>query len=116
MPRSEAHIPTPHSQNYLAQLCDHFSFAVPVHRDDDQAVVDFGFGTCRLTAGENGLSLIADAFDAISIARVEYLVGEHLERFGARESLTVEWQPVTDTTPATDPPPSVIAADPPPSS
>lgn len=93
MPRSEAHVRTPRSRPHLVHLCEHFATAVPVKWTADQGLIDLGFGTCRIDAADDGLSLHADSPDDIGLARVEYLVGEHLERAGARESLVVDWQP-----------------------
>jgi len=93
VPRSEAHVRTPRSRRHLTRLCEHFATAVPVKWTADQGLIDFGFGTCRIDATDESLRLHADSDDDIGLARVEYLVGEHLERAGARESLAVDWQP-----------------------
>ncbi|WFE25201.1 DUF2218 domain-containing protein [Solwaraspora sp. WMMD791] len=98
MPRSEAHVRTLAARNHLTQLCAHFAVAVPVTERVDTAEIDFTFGTCRLAIVDDGLALTADAVDTISLARVEYLVGDHLERLGARDSLAVDWQPALDGT------------------
>ncbi|MDG4763584.1 DUF2218 domain-containing protein [Solwaraspora sp. WMMD406] len=103
MPRSEAHVQTSHARRYLTQLCEHFALAVPARWTTDDGFVDFGSGNCRLTAGDDKLLLHADGVDTIHLAQVEYLVGEHLERFGARESLAVDWRRADRGTSADDP-------------
>jgi uncharacterized protein len=100
VPRSEAIVRTPHALHHLTQLGEHFATAVAVKTTANQALIDFTFGTCRLDATDDQLTLHADGLDDICLARIEYLVGEHLERLGARESLTTDWQPVTDSDPA----------------
>ncbi|MFY1697518.1 DUF2218 domain-containing protein [Solwaraspora sp. WMMA2101] len=98
MPRSEAHVRSLAARNHLTQLCAHFAVAIPVTESTDTAEIDFTFGACRLTVVDDSLALTADAVDTISLARVEYLVGDHLERLGARDGLTVDWQPAADDT------------------
>ena len=44
--------------------------------------------------GEGVLTLLAEGPDAESLARVQDVLGRHLERFGQRNELTVSW--VTD--------------------
>jgi uncharacterized protein len=37
------------------------------------------------------ITLLAEAPDAESLARVQHVLGSHLERFGQRNELTVAW-------------------------
>lgn len=113
MPRSEAHVRTSTARRHLTQLCAHFAVAVPVTESTDAAEIDFTFGSCRLKVVDGGLALTADAVDPISLARVEYLIGDHLERLGARDSLVVDWQPTPDATAGTPPAPDTAASIPP---
>ena len=97
MPRSEANVRTPHAQHHLARLCEHFATTIAVKSIPGDALIDFTFGSCRLAATDDQLLIQVDGLDEICRARIEYLIGEHLERIGDRECLTVDWQPVTDS-------------------
>ena len=46
----------------------------------------------RITVGNGVLVLEAEGPDQESVARIEHALGNHLERFGRRASLAVEWQ------------------------
>jgi hypothetical protein len=46
----------------------------------------------RITVGNGVLVLEAEGPDEESVARIEHALGDHLERFGQRKSVTVEWQ------------------------
>jgi hypothetical protein len=46
----------------------------------------------RVTVGDGVLVLEAEGPDEESVARIEHALGDHLERFGQRKSLAVEWQ------------------------
>ena len=51
----------------------------------------FGEATGSVVVGEGKLTLRAEAPDAESLARVQHVLGSHLERFGQRSELTVTW-------------------------
>jgi uncharacterized protein len=99
---STSRVATEHAAVYLKQLCEHF--ADPGHRhspqefevsfDERQGLIDFApvvSGTCRVDARDGVLILEACGSDQPSLERVQRIVAKHLERFGQREALTVEW-------------------------
>jgi hypothetical protein len=88
---SDARVTTDRASRYLGQLCKHFAHKVHAEWDDVHGFVDFGWGNCALTATPDALLLHAEAPDPESLGRVEYVLGDHAGRFGARDSLTVEW-------------------------
>jgi hypothetical protein len=53
--------------------------------------------------GDGVLTLLAEAPDAESPARVQHVLGTHLERFGQRNELTVTW--TSDAAPGRSPTP-----------
>lgn len=63
-------------------------------RSGDQGFLDFGWGTCRLAATPDGLLLDVVAADEPGLARIEYLLSDHIERFGSAESLSPQWRRV----------------------
>jgi hypothetical protein len=101
MIRSEARVVTDRPGRYIAQLCKHFAHKVESTFTEDAGFANFGWGTCTLTATEGALLLRAQAPDEEGIGRVEYVVADHTERFGARDELKVVW--VRDGGPAATP-------------
>ncbi len=88
---SEARVPTSRSSIYLKQLCKHFGHRVPAEFTDEAGRLTFPFGSCELRAGPAELVLRAEAEGEEDLARLEDVVGRHLERFGHRETLKVSW-------------------------
>jgi hypothetical protein len=76
---------------YLLQLAKHFRHTLDVRYDEQSAVIPFAFGTAELAAEPDGLIIVAHAHTPADLARVEEVVGSHLERFGRRDELQVSW-------------------------
>jgi hypothetical protein len=105
---TSARVATERSTLYLNQLCGHFAHergrhgapGVEVTFDDHEGFVNFApvvSGTCRLDAREEGvLVLSASGTDEVALGRVQRIVTEHVERFGARDGLTVQWGPASE--------------------
>ena len=94
MPTSTAAVPTGAPQRYAKQLHAHLGRKNPIEPvdgapDAGRLVFAYGSGTVRPEADR--LVLEADAPDEESLARVQDVLGRHLERFGARRELTVQW-------------------------
>ena len=45
----------------------------------------------RIVVGDGSLTLIATGADEDGVARVEQVLGSHLERFGQRNELSITW-------------------------
>ncbi|MGH3088905.1 MAG: DUF2218 domain-containing protein [Rubrobacteraceae bacterium] len=57
-----------------------------------KGIVEFPeLGVCRMEARSDELVLAVEAPDGEKLARVEGIVGDHLEQFGKRDGLTVQW-------------------------
>jgi hypothetical protein len=105
MPASTARVATERPALYLERLCQHFSHEGPRHSgqeidvrcDGHEGFVDFApvvSGTCRLDARQKGvLELDARATDQAALERIQRILSEHVQRFGGRDGLTVEWGP-----------------------
>jgi hypothetical protein len=91
MLRSQAHVPTPLADRYIAQLCKHFGHKIPASHSETDGRIEFPFGLCTLLARDEELVLVAEAADEASLARVEDVCGSHLERFMWREQPVVSW-------------------------
>jgi hypothetical protein len=91
---STARVPVERPERYVKQLVTHLA-----HRrttewlPPDTGTVRWPDGHCGLACAPGFLVLTATADDAEALARVQDVIGRHLERFGAREGLQVRWSP-----------------------
>jgi hypothetical protein len=109
---SSAYVATERPALYLKQLCEHFADETQRHSpqefevafDDHEGRIDFApvvSGTCRLDARRDGVLVVeVGATDQPALERVQRIVATHLQRFGARDSLRVEWD-TTSNKPST---------------
>ncbi|HLH65166.1 MAG TPA: DUF2218 domain-containing protein [Solirubrobacteraceae bacterium] len=86
-----AEVATERPAAYMRQLCRHFGHRVPASFDDDSGEVSFEAGRLDLSAHDGFLRLKVSAADEDSLRRLRDVVGSHLERFGRRDGLAVEW-------------------------
>ncbi|UOM35632.1 DUF2218 domain-containing protein [Acuticoccus sp. I52.16.1] len=93
MPHLTSRVVTPKASRYLAQLCKHFAHKVEATWDEAGGDVDFGFGRLRLAAADDALTMDARADTAEGLARVEWVVTDHLARFAWREKPVIQWTP-----------------------
>jgi hypothetical protein len=114
MPAAEAQVPTENAGRYLIRLCQHAGKmrshlghtprshsgggAPPEIRHAEWSGTDgtliLDGGRCTLRAVGGVLTLRAEANDQDSLARIQELIAERLEKFGRREQLAVTWQPI----------------------
>ena len=90
---SRADVATGAPGRYAKQLISHLGRKVPFTGDAITAPATAGIGgaTAGIVVGEGVLTLWAAGDDEESVARVEHVLGSHLERFAQREALTVRW-------------------------
>jgi hypothetical protein len=93
--RASAAVPTDAADRYAKQLLSHLGRNNTVEPVDGfpaggRIVFAYGTGTVRPEGGR--LVLLAEATDADSLARVQGVLKRHLERFGARRELVVDWE------------------------
>jgi uncharacterized protein len=91
VPTSTAIVATTRPERYLKQLASHLGQRIPVVQEGLRTVWAFPFGECVGTATPETLELHAEATTADDLARIEDVIGRHLERFGARDTLIVRW-------------------------
>jgi enamine deaminase RidA (YjgF/YER057c/UK114 family) len=99
VPRARAVVATDAPARYGKQLLSHLGRKTTVEPLDgapDGGRLVFSDGTGDVLPGAAELVLEAAAADAAGLAHVTDVLGRHLERFGARRELVVEWQPVED--------------------
>lgn len=96
---SVAVVSTDSPARYAKQMLAHLGRKVqvePVPDEPDPAGrLVFAYGVGTVLPGVANLELRATAADAEALARVQDVLGRHLERFGARRELVVTWGPVT---------------------
>ena len=93
--RSIADVPTDAAARYAKQLLAHLGHKVAVEEIDGEPLggrLIFAYGTATVIPGRDSLTLRAAAADSESLARVQDVVSRHLQRFGARRALVVEWR------------------------
>ncbi len=89
--QSRTDISTAAGQRYLVQVCKHFAHKLPASWDDQGGRIEFTFGTCRLKASPEALSVDVEAATQPDLERMEHVVLTHLQRFAFREELTAAW-------------------------
>ncbi|GAA4566213.1 DUF2218 domain-containing protein [Planotetraspora kaengkrachanensis] len=93
MPSSTAHVATETAARYAKQLASHLGRKVPVEDlPGDGYRLTFPAGEGVLSTEADRLIMRATATDAASLAIVQDVLGRHLERFGQRNELVVNWQ------------------------
>ena len=77
---------------YMRQLCKHFGHKTNTAFDDTTGFIELAAGRCDLDAhAEDVLVLTATADDEERLATVQKVIGGHLERFGRRDEMVVNW-------------------------
>ena len=92
--RSTAVVTTEVPERYAKQLLSHLGRKAKVETIDGEAGgrLVFAYGTGTVRPENNQLVLEAVAADADSLAHVEDVLARHLERFGAKRELVVNWE------------------------
>jgi hypothetical protein len=95
--QSHAQVATDHAARYMTQLAKHWSHRFEVRFDERQALIPLSLGPCQLTARDGVLDITLEAPDLASLARMEDVVAEHLDRFAFREGgLRYAWTRAQD--------------------
>ncbi len=94
---SIAQVNTDNPARYAKQLCEHLGRRSTYEYADGEGRIDLNSGTVVLHSGDGVLELTASAEDAESLAQVQDVAGRHLERFGQRNELAVNWEPATES-------------------
>jgi hypothetical protein len=80
----------------MAQLCKHWAHKFEVQLTGDVGVIRFGFATATMRADDSSLLVEVSGGDAETVAQLESVVQEHLDRFAFREApLPFEWARAT---------------------
>ncbi|MBX9456984.1 MAG: DUF2218 domain-containing protein [Rhizobium sp.] len=91
MAMSTTDVATEHASKYLQQLCKHWSHKMVTEFDPEKGRVDFPSGAqLFMEAGAASLHLKLQAPED-TLARMEGVVADHLNRFAFREALAFDW-------------------------
>jgi hypothetical protein len=88
---SRAEVLTDAPERYAKQLLAHLGRKLDFTTHGSTSTMTIGEATGQLIIDERALTMIATGVDAQSVARVEHVLGSHLERFGQRSELVVTW-------------------------
>jgi hypothetical protein len=86
-----AEVPTDAPERYAKQLVSHLGRRLTWQTDGGTSRAAIGDGVGTVVVGDGVLTLRAEAPDAETLARIQHVLGSHLERFGQRNELTVTW-------------------------
>ncbi len=95
MPTSHAQVATDASARYAKQLASHFGHKIIVETTEDGYALTFQSFSAVLVPKADHLLLTATAADAEALTNAQNVLGSHLERFGARNELSVQWGPAS---------------------
>src|SRR3954453_8654717 len=93
---SRADVTTDAPDRYAKQLVAHLGRKIAFTTVGATSTATFGDTTGQVVVGDGVLTLLASGPDAEGVARVEHVLGSHLERFGQRNELTVRWTRTTE--------------------
>jgi hypothetical protein len=88
---SRADVATTAPARYAKQLLSHLGRKVEFVTEGNTHTATIGQSTARIVVGDDVLTLLAAAQTEPELARIEHALGSHLERFGHRAELTVNW-------------------------
>jgi uncharacterized protein len=78
-------------ERYAKQLASHLGRRAEVREEGADIRIVLTDGSCVLRSRPGGLELHAAADSSDALERVMDVVGRHLERFGQRNELHVDW-------------------------
>ena len=76
---------------YVKQLASHLGRRAEIREEADGTRIVLGDSSCLLQSRPSSLEMSATADSAEALERVMDVVGRHLERFGQRNELHVDW-------------------------
>jgi len=91
---SRAEVATENPGRYAKQLVAHLGRRVEFTTDGDTSTAPIGTGTGTVVAGNDMLTLHAQAPDEAGLLQIQDVLGRHLERFGQRNELIDTWSAI----------------------
>ena len=91
MPTAQASVAIPTPARYMARLCNHFAHRVTVHREPDNARIEFPHGVGLMQATADSLEIHLEASDAATLERLQEVVSRHLKQVASAETFEINW-------------------------
>ena len=88
---SRADVRTDAPARYAKQLVSHLGRKIEFATEGTTSTARFGETTGQVLVADGVLTLLVSGTDPDGVARVEHVLGSHLERFGRRGELAVSW-------------------------
>lgn len=88
---SQADVSTATPDRYAKQLASHLGRKLQWSTDGAVSTATIGGATGQVIVGDGVLTLTAEGEDDAAVSVIEDVLGRHLERFGARNELSVSW-------------------------
>ena len=89
--QATASVVTDKPERYAKQLVSHLGRRLTWTTEGPTSSATIGAGIGSVTTGDGVLMLTASAPDPESLATIQDVLGRHLERFGQRDELVVDW-------------------------
>ncbi|NEK85006.1 DUF2218 domain-containing protein [Blastococcus saxobsidens] len=90
--RATAAVRTGVPGRYAKQLVSHLGRKVEFSSQAGTSTAAFfEHGTGSIVVGDGVLTLVAESGTPEGLARVQHVLGDHLQRFGQRDGLVVSW-------------------------
>ena len=89
-----AEVATDAPERYAKQLVSHLGRRLTWVTDGGTSRAPIGTGVGAVVVGDGILTLRAEAPDRETLERIQHVLGSHLERFGQRNELAVNWERV----------------------
>ena len=91
--RSTSHVRTESAARYVNRLCKHWGHKFEVELTPERGFIDFGDSNCELLAHPDHVLMILNSPDEDSLAHMQNVVADHLQRMANSESLEIAWKP-----------------------
>jgi hypothetical protein len=88
---SRALVVTEAPARYAKQLVAHLGRKLAFTTHGATSTTAIGDASGHIIVGDGVITLVATGDDEKAVARVEHVLGSHLERFGQRSGLSVTW-------------------------
>ena len=87
--RSTSHVRTESAARYVNRLCKHWGHKFEVELTPERGFIDFGDSNCELLAHPDHVLMILNSPDEDSLAHMQNVVADHLQRMANSESLEI---------------------------
>lgn len=90
--KTQSIVETLHGQVYMKKLCRHWAHRVEVKINDNDALVQLPFGSCRIEVDKETMTFDVAVSNASNVERAEKFVASHLTQMANRDEPQVVWQ------------------------